>query len=45
MNSRWVAQRLVQLGFVAAVGIAWYVVTARGNVSPLLLTAAWFGLS
>ena len=37
MNSRWVAQRLVQLGFVAAVGIAWYVVTARGNVSPLLL--------
>jgi ABC-type nitrate/sulfonate/bicarbonate transport system permease component len=37
MNSRWIAQRLVQLGFVASVGILWQVITARGNVSPLLL--------
>ena len=37
MNSRWIAQRLVQLGFVASVGIAWYWITVRGNVSPLLL--------
>jgi ABC-type nitrate/sulfonate/bicarbonate transport system permease component len=37
MNSRSIAQRLVQLGFVASVGILWYVITARGNVSPLLL--------
>ena len=36
MNSRWIAQRLVQLGFVASVGIAWYWITSRGHVSPLL---------
>lgn len=37
MNSRWVAQRLVQLGFVATVGITWFLITSRGDVSPLLL--------
>jgi ABC-type nitrate/sulfonate/bicarbonate transport system permease component len=31
------AQRLVQLGFVALVGVAWQITVLRGGVNPLLL--------
>lgn len=35
-NSR-IAQRLVQLGFLALVALAWQIASVRGGVSPLLL--------
>jgi ABC-type nitrate/sulfonate/bicarbonate transport system permease component len=37
MNSRSIAQRLVQLGFVALLAAAWHATTVSGSVSPLLL--------
>lgn len=37
MSSSRLAQRLVQLGFVAAIALVWQAVTDSGRVSPLLL--------
>ena len=37
MNGSRTGQRLVQLGFLALVAIAWQITAIRGGVSPLLL--------
>ena len=37
MNSSRLAQRLVQLGFLGAVVLAWYLTTMQGHINPLLL--------
>ena len=37
MSGSRLAQRLVQLGFVFLVAVAWQITTTRGGVSPLLL--------
>ena len=37
MTRSRIAQRLVQLGFLILVGVAWQISAVRGSVSPLLL--------
>jgi ABC-type nitrate/sulfonate/bicarbonate transport system permease component len=37
LSASRIGQRLVQLGFVVALGLAWQLATIRGRVSPLLL--------